>query len=391
MNHQRLIIRICAILASAFLLQSCGRKLSVPAPLPRPVSLVEAHRHPLREARFLPGRLRAPQRTQLAFERGGRVVEVMVEFGDSFEAGALLAKLDDVDARLMLAQRRAELAEAEARCREAQRQFDRFKALVAAKTSSPETLENAEAALSVAKARVNAAKVRVDVASKLRRDTLLHAPYAGRISRRLLEPGQVVAAGQPVFRVQSKTERLEVDFAVSEFLLPRLKIGDKHAVRILATESKWLPARILEIGADAGAGRLFDVRLGLEGDVGKALPGMSVEVRLRLDDDEGPQAFRLPLAAIVADMEPRVATGAAVFCLDEEPFKARKLRVEIVHLDSEYVWVRGELKEGQRIVTRGASYLQDGQAVRLAEQALYPAKKSPQRAPANGSSSEKEG
>lgn len=135
----------------------------------------------------------------LGFRVSGRIDRMQFEEGDTVEKGAVLAALDKEPLRNELALREAELAEAEAALRNAEKDFERRAELVRRGAISESAYDDALAARDEARARVQTVKARLDLARTNLEDTEIHAPAGGIILTRIREPGSIVATGAPVY------------------------------------------------------------------------------------------------------------------------------------------------------------------------------------------------
>ena len=103
MKHINILI---VILLAVLLVAGCGGTQAKPTPTPQAQDIpvvVSA------SGKLLPSRW-----ANLSFRAGGRVVEMKVQAGDKVEAKQMLARLDDTDAKLALAQANAALKMAQA-------------------------------------------------------------------------------------------------------------------------------------------------------------------------------------------------------------------------------------------------------------------------------------
>ena len=101
MKKTMILACVCVLLATG-----CAGQSAKPTPTPQsPVlpAVVSAS-----------GKLLPVRWANLAFQSGGRVAEVKVQSGDKVEAGQIVVRLDDADARLVLAQANAALKSAQA-------------------------------------------------------------------------------------------------------------------------------------------------------------------------------------------------------------------------------------------------------------------------------------
>src|SRR5690606_26816264 len=167
----------------------------------------------------------------------GRLAYLGVEEGDLVQAGAVVARLEAAEYEAAVRQADAEVLaaeaarlEAEAGVTQAERDLERARTLAADSLIPPQTLEDAETALTVAQARLRAAAARVESARQARaaaaanlENTLVRAPFTGTVLRKDAEVGEVVApsvGGGGLTRgavvTMADTSRLEAEFDVNE-------------------------------------------------------------------------------------------------------------------------------------------------------------------------------
>src|SRR5690606_26360523 len=167
----------------------------------------------------------------------GRLVYLGVEEGDVVQAGAILARLEDAEYEAAVRQAAAERLSAEATRQEAhaavaqaERDLERARALAADGHIPPQQLEDAETALTVARARLAAAEARVAAAEHVQaaaeaalENTRVRAPFTGTVLRKDAEVGEVVApsvAGTGLTRgavvTMADLSTLEVEVDVNE-------------------------------------------------------------------------------------------------------------------------------------------------------------------------------
>jgi len=238
----------------------------------------------------------------LAFQVGGRIAELAVDEGDAVQAKQRVATLDARDyelalraataqmdaAQAALAALRAgtriqELRVAEAQLAKAQAdldyarvEFKRIAELVARKLAPQEQLDQLQQRQNVALAGVEqarqmlallregprqeeidraAAELRarqaaVETARQQLAYVQLHSPVTGVVSVRLVETGEVVAAGKPVLRVAELSQPW-VRAYLNEADLPRVRLGQPAEVRVDGLPGKVWPGRLAFIAPDA--------------------------------------------------------------------------------------------------------------------------------------------
>lgn len=352
--------RLLPPLFPVLLLSACG---DAPTPereaAPRPISWSVVRAADAEAPRTLTGVVRSRDRADLAFEVGGRVDAVTVEVGDRFEAGAVLARLEDTRFRLEVDQARAALAEASARREEARQDLERQQTLVERELASRARLDAAQTAFEAALAAVQTAQARLGLAEDALAETVLRAPYAGVVATRLVEPAQQVAPGRTVLRIQGSEGGFEVEVAVPETLIGAVEAGAAHDVALPARPGRAFRGRVTEIGPETGAARAYPVILVLVEPGPGVRAGMTAEVRVPLGEEVLDGAVTIPASAFLpVDDDRRVA-----FVFDAGTQTVARREIEVVDLFGSRALVASGLAAGEIVADRGLPFLEDGQRV----------------------------
>jgi len=144
-------------------------------------------------------------------DEAGRVEVLNAIEGDKVEAGAPLFSVD-VDLQ------RADVMLNEATVKNAQLAYERAQKLLTTAAGTARTVEEAEAALRTAQARLNSAETKL-----IRRK--LASPVTGTVQQVYFRPGEMVPAGRPILALLPPGN-LKVRFYVPEAMLPQLAYGD---------------------------------------------------------------------------------------------------------------------------------------------------------------------
>ncbi len=244
------------------------------------------------------------------------VVAVRVQPGDSVRAGDVLAEIDPAAAQGQEAQARGALAQAEAALALAQRNYERFVALHASSAASELELDLARMQFEQAKGAVAQAQGAVAAAASIAADTRVAAPFAGRVAAKLVEVGDLVVPGRPLFVVESAEGRRLV-VQVPESLASGVRVGDRIPVRLDAAPTGAPESgRVVEMtpGADP-ASHTFTVKIQLDsaaipsGAAGRA--ALPAGTRPAVTVPEGAVLLRGGLAMVVLrDQEGQARTRA---------------------------------------------------------------------------------
>lgn len=299
------------------------------------------------------GAVAAVEEMQLGVELSGlRVTGLFVDVGENVRQGQVLLTLDHRTLDSDLAQARAALREAQTGAELARANLARGQSLAADKYISAMQLDELRAARTQSEARVATARAAFDAASLRRSFADLRAPAGGIISKRLVQPGQVVAAGMELMRL-IRDGRLEWRADLPASQLASVKPGD--TIRLVSREGLNVDGvvRAVSPGVDA-ATRTGTVYANLP-----APQGLQAGTYL-----QGYIATGTAMAKVVPASAIVMRDGFPTVFVIENGNKARSLRVEQGQKTGDLVEVTQGLNAGQAVVTEGAGFLADGDIVR---------------------------
>ncbi len=325
------------------------------------VTVVPASSRRIQRSVLVSGPVAAWEEMQLGVELSGlRVTALNVDVGQQVHKGDLLLQLDHRSLDSDLAQANASLREAEAGASLAHSQLARGEALVKDKYISATQLDELRAGRAQSDARVGTARAMRDSAALRRSFADLRAPDAGVISKRLVQPGQVVAAGGELLRL-IRQGRLEWRAELAEAELARVKPGDRIELATRDGKTVTGSVRAVSPGVDAST-RTGTIHADLpqpEGlQPGLLLPGAYLQGRI---DTGMAQATTVPAAAVVQrDGHPNV------FTVDAKGI-VHRVRIRTGGNDDGYIEVLEGLNAGDAVVEQGAGFLGDGDTVRIVE------------------------
>ncbi|WP_150304080.1 efflux RND transporter periplasmic adaptor subunit [Pseudomonas saliphila] len=320
---------------------------------PVPVRVAEVIIPTETEPLHFAGAVRARQRASLTFQVGGVLSERAVELGQSVESGQALATLYNPELKPAWDAAMARTRELEAQAAQARRDLQRTERLFDKGVVSAHEREQQRARLDALIAGVSSARAAASQTERLQYESQLRAPFAGRVEAVLVEPGEFVAPGQPVFRLAA-AGGLEVEVRVPAPLLRGLQVGQTVPVRNGLTGAQYT-GRVLEIGRSASQGSaLYPLIVSLEH--ADLQSGDAVEIGLQRP---GGDALAVPLAAIM-----RSAGGLAVFRVNDG--QASRVAVEVESVRGELAMLGSDtLTVGDHVVYAGLTRLADNDRVEL--------------------------
>jgi RND family efflux transporter MFP subunit len=313
-------------------------------------------------ARAFTGIVAARVQSDMGFRVPGKVLERLVDAGQSVKRGQLLLRIDPVDLRLAANAQQEAVAAAGARAQQTAREEARYRDLVGTGAVSASAYDQAKATADAAKAQLSAALAEADVSHNATRYSELVADADGVVTETLAEPGQVVSAGQTVVRL-AHAGRREAVVQLPETLHPA--IGSRAQATLFGGGAS-VTAELRQLGGSADRlTRTFEARYVLEGDLADAPLGATVTLRIPDTRDAGATDLQVPIGALLDS-----GKGAGLWIVHGEPAQVSWRPVSVLRLDEDSARVAGALRQGDRIVALGAQLLREGESVRTTTRAI---------------------
>ncbi|WP_349975449.1 efflux RND transporter periplasmic adaptor subunit [Pseudomonas sp. WHRI 8519] len=310
-------------------------------------------------ARSFSGVVVARTQSDLGFRVSGKILQRLVDTGQTVKRGQPLMRLDPVDLNLQARAQQEAVTAARARAKQTGDDEARYRRLVAEGAVSASSYDQIKAAADAAKAQLSAAQAQADVARNATGYAVLLADADGVVVETLAEPGQVVSAGQAVVKLARAGQREAVVY-LPETLRPMP--GSTALATLFGKPSQAVPAqlRLLSDAADPIT-RTFEARYVLSGPLASAPLGATITLDIPSSDTHS-DAKQIPIGAL---FDP--GTGAGVWVIAGQPAKVSWHAVQVLSVSDEKAVVKSDLNAGDRIVALGAHLLRDG--VEVMEQA----------------------
>ncbi len=156
------------------------------------------------------GNARANESVDISSKTSNVVMAVRFRDGERVRAGQVLVQLDDATAR-------ADVAAAQAAVTESESQYNRSRELLNTQALSKSSFDQLEATLKANRARLQAAQARLE-------DTVIRAPFSGRVGLRRVSVGTLISPGD-VITTLDDTSVIKLDFSVPETYVSTLREG----------------------------------------------------------------------------------------------------------------------------------------------------------------------
>lgn len=358
---RRHLLTSCTICALPLVLAACGDEPHADPRTEAPLVRVATVENASVASRAFTGTVAARIESDLGFRVSGKVLERLVDTGQTVTRGQVLMRIDPVDLKLAAHAQQEAVAAARARAQQTAQDETRYRELLGTGAISASAYDQIKAAADSAKAQLKAAQAQAEVALNANRYAELVADADGVIMEALVEPGQVVSAGQVVVRLAHAGQR-EAMVQLPETLRPA--IGSSAQATLFGKEDIAVPAKLRQLSDAADRlTRTFDARYVLEGELASAPLGATVTIRIADGIASTQGEKQVPIGALFD-----AGKGPGVWVIAGEPAKVKWQPVTVQHLDSDSARIAGPLSQGDRIVSLGAHLLRDGVLVRVAGQ-----------------------
>ena len=316
----------------------------------------------------LPGTLQGFVQAPIAARASGYLKQWHKDIGSRVRKGDLLAEIDSPEIDQQLSQAVAARDQTAASLQLALSSQERWEALRKKDAVSQQELDERRGAAAQARANLAAAEANVERLKELQAFKRVVAPFAGIITRRNVDVGDLIDAGGGAGRtmfVLSQTDPLRIYVNVPQAYAQSVKPGQKVTVTQSELQGQAFEGQVARTsGAIDPATRTMQIEVTLPNRDGVLMPGAYVQVQLPL---RGAQAMTVPTNALLIRGE-----GVRVAVVD--PQKQVHLRpVKIGRNYGPTVEVLEGLSTSDEVVLNPPDSLSEGDQVAVAPQ---PAQKS---------------
>jgi len=307
------------------------------------------------DAQIFAGDVRARQEVNLAFRVAGKVLNRTVDAGDRVQAGQILARLDDADLSLQSQAAAASVSALRADRDLASAELKRYSDLVAQKLVSQSLYDSKKAQAQAAQSRYQQAIAQAKVNANQTGYAAIRAPGPGVISQRMVESGQVVNAGQPVFTFAADGAR-DVAISVAEQHIGKIQIGQPVAIELWTNGSQRFTGKIREIAGSADSlTRTFAVRVAFDDATAVTQLGQSARVLL---SGKTAGLMYIPLSALT-----EINNQPAVWLVGNDGL-LKKRAVTVARYGAQNAEISSGISVNEWIVQAGVHLLREGERVR---------------------------
>lgn len=367
------------LLPLALLVAACGKDGGGPAQgggqmPPATVTVATVESRNLVEWEEFTGRVEAKEMVDLRPRVSGYITEVHFQAGALVKKDEILFTIDQRPFQTRLRAAKAEVTRAEANAQAAKREFDRVKALLAAKAIAPEQAETRESMYLQGEAALEAARAAEHSAEIEMEHTEVRAPIAGRISRAITTQGNFVTAGSTLLTTIVTVDPVYVYTDIDENSLLKLQALQREKKLFTDKEGRVpVEAQLSNETAfghkghiesfdnrlDAGTGSMI-LRCEFSNAGGLLTPGLFTRVRIPMTAEYS--ALLVDEKSILTDQANKYVLG-----VDDKSLSVYKPVVIGPSIDGKRI-IRSGLNPGDRIIINGMARLpQPGMPVQPTE------------------------
>lgn len=269
------------------------------------------------------------------------IESVAFDGGQLVDSGQILVRLEDNEIV-------AGLALAEANLSESRSLYNRSKSLADTQAISASTLEELLAQVRVDEAQVEAAKARLD-------NTVIRAPFSGRVGLRRVSPGSFVNTST-VITTLDDVSQIKLDFSVPETFLTVLSEGMNISAESMVYPGKVFAGTVASIDTRLDpVSRAVQVRAIIPNEDDLLKPGMFMSVNLQRDRGQ----------LVIAPEQAIVPEGGNQYVFVVTQGVAEKRRVQLGRRIPGFVAIDSGLEAGESVITEGTHKVSDGSAVEV--------------------------
>ena len=366
-----------SFIAALFLLSSCGDKKAqqMPTVPPVPVTIAAVQVTDASYHDEYPATVTALDMVELRPQVNGFITGVHFNDGSRVRKGQLLYSIDTQLYEANYDQAVANLNVQEANLVKAQKDANRYNELAKNDAVAKQLVDNADAALEVAKKQVDASKANIKGVQTNVRYTKVYAPFNGTIGISLVKKGAAVTAGQTILNTVSTDNQLAVDFNVDQkdiyYFSNLIQKGkaNNDSTFTLAFGNEVYPYNgkilLMDRAVDPQTGTI-KTRLAFPNPKNLLRSGMTATVRVL---STSKKAVVIPYKAISEQL------GEFFVYVPSDSNKVTQKRVQLGTTIGANIIVKEGLKQGDKIIIEGIQNLREGTVYTTENPSATPAKK----------------
>lgn len=287
------LVAVAVLIVAWYLFRTFSALPAVPA--------ISVEQRPVERVLAAVGRVRTQETISVFSRVPGQIVALTKREGDTVQAGDVLGRLDDRQARAALAQATANAASQRRRWAQLRRDLARTQALLKKGYATRAAEEKDRSAADAAENDLQRLESAIDEARLRLSDYEVRAPIAGRILTRPVDPGQVVDVKTEIFQLGSSAAP-DVECEIDETLAGKIQLGMPARLSLASRPEVIMSGRVTFVAprVDPATGGQT-VRISFLANPGDVPPGQTVDVNIIVEKRLA--AIAIPRSAILRSRE----------------------------------------------------------------------------------------
>lgn len=347
---------------TVLVLFSCGGEDMQEQKVLRPVVYQVAGLQQVTNQRTFNGTAETDKIVNLSFRNSGIITQFNMNLGQRVRKGQLLARLDNVQARLGYEQSVASLNSSESQMKTAKLNYDRIRSLYEKGSASLSDFENAKNSYQNAQSSFESSKRSVEIQKEQINYGFIYAPEDGTIASVSAEIDENVSPSQ-VVAVLNAGGDMTIRLGIPESVINDVRECSNVSVAFPALGGVVFEGQVTEISPAVDRNTAtYPVKVVLLAPTSEVRSGMAANVSFSFSNGAS-NLLTIPAKSVGEDSQ-----GRFVFLINEQGNNVatvKKQHITIGNLTSKGFEVTGGLSAGQKIATAGLQTLLDGQQVSL--------------------------
>ncbi len=342
---------------------SCSKPKEKVKEIIRPVKYQTIEQISANQDRSFNGVAQTEKIVGLSFRSSGIITDLNIRLGQKVKKGDLLAKLDNVQARLAYEQALTQVNSSQSQMNTAKLTLNRVSSLYEKGSASLSDFENAKNGFKTAEQGYKASKRGLDIQAEQIKFGYIYAPADGTIASVTSEVDENVNPGQ-VIATLNAGKTMEVSLGLPESFINKIKEEMPVEIKFTALKKETFAGKVKEIAPSMDNNTAtYPVKIAILNPNSKIKSGMAADVNFKLATTKMPtKVLIVPANAVGEDIN-----GNFVFVLkgDGEIVTVQKQKVTIGKLTTSGFEIKNGLAAGDKIAVAGLQTLLNGQKVRL--------------------------
>lgn len=355
---------LIGVVSCVALLAGCGDEEVKKPEVARPAKILTIEKGYMMGTRSFPGKVAPSEDAKLSFRISGPLVKLPVDSGTEVKKGQLIAQIDPRDFETAVAATNASIEELNARLKDANLTFERYKSLIAKNAVSQAQFDTSKNTVAALKANLKSLEAQKKKNLDTLADTKLLAPFDGIIAEKYVNNFEDVQAKQPIIYLQDISS-VDIEIEVpEELMIYKDEQQAKHAIihgvfPSIGDKKFFLKLKSYNVEADADT-NTYKVTLTMPApDKYSLKSGMTCTV-IHTSERYGTQSgVRIPADSVMND-----EAGKPFVWVVSDESRLVKRPVTTGQITSSGIAVKSGVKVGDKILAAGVHYAYENMLVK---------------------------